>query len=76
MLRDHKFLFNERKVLENIKFKQIYALKIKDNKPSNEVKILNQNYGRIRDIGIMSDGSILFITDENEGGLYRIYQKQ
>jgi len=67
---------NDHLLVGSLKFKQIYALKIKDNKPSNEVKILNQNYGRIRDIGIMSDGSILFITDENEGGLYRIYQKQ
>jgi len=67
---------NNHLLVGSLKFKQIYALEIKDNKPINEVKILNQHYGRIRDIEIMSDGSILFITDENEGGLYRIYKKQ
>lgn len=67
---------NNHLLVGSLKFKQIYALEIKDNKPINEVKILNQNYGRIRDIEIMSDGSILFITDENEGGLYRIFKKQ
>ena len=67
---------NNHLLVGSLKFKQIYALEIKDNKPINEVKILNQNFGRIRDIEIMPDGSILFITDENEGGLYRIYKKQ
>ena len=67
---------NNHLLVGSLKFKQIYALEIRDNKPTNEVKILIQNYGRIRDIEIMSDGSILFITDENEGGLYRIYKKQ
>ena len=65
---------NNHLLVGSLKFKQIYALEIKNNKPISEIKILKKNYGRIRDIEIMSDGSILFITDENKGGLYRIFQ--
>ena len=44
-------------------------------------KILQDVYGRIRDIEVMNDGSIIFLTDEEKngiykGGLYKIYKPE
>ena len=36
--------------------------------------ILKNEIGRIRDIEIAADGSILILTDEDRGGIYRLYR--
>ena len=66
-------------LLGSLKFKQIHAIKILNNYPILERKLLDRSYGRIRDLEIMNDGSILFITDEDtsgkhKGGLYKIFR--
>ena len=67
-------------LIGSLKFKQIHAIKILNNYPILERKLLDSSYGRIRDLEIMNDGSILFITDEDtsgkyKGGLYKIFRK-
>ena len=67
-------------LLGSLKFMQIHAIKILNNYPILERKLLDRSYGRIRDLEIMNDGSILFITDEDtsgkyKGGLYKIFRK-
>ena len=70
----------EHLLIGSLKFKQIHAIKILNGHPVLERKLLNKSYGRIRDLEVMNDGSILFITDEDKsgrykGGLYQIFRK-
>ena len=71
---------NNHLLIGSLKFKQIHAIKILNGHPVLERKLLNKSYGRIRDLEVMNDGSILFITDEDKsgrykGGLYKIFKK-
>ena len=73
------FRIKDHLLIGSLKFKQIHAIKVLNNYPILERKLLSKSYGRIRDLEIMSDGSILFITDEDKngrykGGLYKIYR--
>ena len=71
---------NDHLLIGSLKFKQIHAIKILNDHPVLERKLLSKSYGRIRDLEVMNDGSILFITDEDKsgrykGGLYKIFRK-
>ena len=71
---------NDHLLIGSLKFKQIHAIKILNGHPVLERKLLNKSYGRVRDLEVMNDGSILFITDEDKsgrykGGLYKIFKK-
>lgn len=58
----------------SLKFKSLYLVELEVNLPISE-KVLFQNLiGRIRDVAVAADGSILILTDETNGGLYRLYQ--
>jgi glucose/arabinose dehydrogenase len=41
-------------------------------RPISESIWLDKELGRIRDIAVMKDGSILVLNDQADGGLYRI----
>ena len=47
----------------------------KNNIVVSEEKILTNQIGRIRDLKEMSDGSIIIINDEFNGGVYRLYKQ-
>ena len=56
----------------SLKFKRLYLVIIKDGKPVRESIMLDSTIGRIRDVAVSFDGSILLLSDEDEGGLFRI----
>jgi glucose/arabinose dehydrogenase len=58
-----------------LKFKRLHILSIKNKKILDERVILQDKIGRIRDIEEMSDGSLIIINDEYNGGVYRLYKK-
>ena len=43
--------------------------------PSSEESIFKNTFGRIRDVDVLQDGSILILNDETEGGLFRISRR-
>ena len=47
-------------------------MQITDDLPQTEFVILDDAIGRIRDVAVASDGSILLLSDETDGGLYRL----
>ncbi len=57
-----------------LKFKSIYAVSLKDNLPDSEEIFLRNEVGRIRDLIMADDGSLLVLSDAAEGGLYRIHR--
>ena len=64
----------------SLKFKRLYQVIFdKDLNPTSERIIIDGTIGRIRDIAIASDGSVLLLRDANDkqtpaGGLYRLSQ--
>ena len=40
--------------------------------PQDEFVILDGSIGRVRDVAVESDGAILLLSDEPDGGLYRL----
>ena len=72
---------NNHLLIGALRAQNIYAVKIDDEILISEKKILQDVYGRIRDIEVMDDGSIIFLTDEEKngiykGGLYKIYKPE
>ena len=57
----------------SLKFRRIYKIELEDNLPARKEIVLDNKLGRIRDIEIMDDGSLIIINDEVNGGVYRIY---
>lgn len=56
----------------SLKFKRLYTVQITDDLPQTEFVILDDAIGRVRDVAVASDGSILLLSDETDGGLYRL----
>ena len=72
---------NDHLIIGSLKFQQIHAIKIVNNYPILERRLLSKPFGRIRDLEVMYDGSILFLTDEEKdgiykGGLYKIFKSK
>ena len=61
-------------LVSSLKFKSLYLVKIKNGLPQKELVLFKKRFGRVRDIEQLNDGSILIISDEKKGGLYRIYR--
>ena len=61
-------------LVSSLKFKSLYLVKIENELPQKELVLFKKRFGRIRDIEQLNDGSILIISDEKKGGLYRIYR--
>jgi glucose/arabinose dehydrogenase len=67
--------FQNKLIVGSLKFKRLHILSIKNKKILDERVILQDKIGRIRDIEEMSDGSLIIINDEYNGGVYRLYKK-
>ena len=61
-------------LVSSLKFKSLYIVKLENELPQKELVLFKKRFGRIRDIEQLNDGSILIISDEKKGGLYRIYR--
>tara|TARA_Y100000991_G_scaffold55043_1_gene40214 strand:+ start:314 stop:1462 length:1149 start_codon:yes stop_codon:yes gene_type:complete len=61
-------------LVSSLKFKSIYLVELKDGVPTRETVLFKNRFGRIRDIEQLKDGSILIISDEKKGGIYKIYR--
>ena len=61
-------------LVASLKFRRLYHLKLADNLPNEEVVILDRKIGRIRDVEVAPDGSVLLLSDEAQGGVYRLYR--
>lgn len=66
--------FNGHLLVSSLKFKSIYLVELSNDLPFRERVLFKNRFGRIRDIEQLFDGSILIISDEKKGGLYRIYR--
>jgi len=67
--------FKNKLNLGSFKFKKVHILTTKNKKIFNEKVILENKIGRIRDIEEMSDGSLIIINDEYNGGVFRLYKQ-
>ena len=61
-------------LVSSLKFKSLYLVKLENELPKIEEALFKKRFGRIRDIEQLNDGSILIISDEKKGGLYRVYR--
>jgi aldose sugar dehydrogenase len=50
----------------------IARVKISNGRASEAERLLEDKFGRIRDVRFGPDGAIWFATDDNEGAIYRI----
>lgn len=66
------FDFKGQLLVGSLKFRSLYLVTLKDNRPSSETVLLKNKIGRIRDVEIAPDGAILLLSDETDGGLYRL----
>tara|TARA_B100000902_G_scaffold247508_1_gene234212 strand:+ start:2184 stop:3266 length:1083 start_codon:yes stop_codon:yes gene_type:complete len=74
----NKTMFNEFKghlLVGSLKFRTLYLVKLKNDRPISENIVFKNKIGRIRDVAVSKDGSILLLTDEREGGLYRLFKE-
>lgn len=58
--------------VSSLVFGQLARLEIKNNKVIKEERLLKGEFGRIREVQQGPDGLIYFITDDSNGGLYRL----
>lgn len=56
----------------SLKFKRLYLVQLSAGVPQDEFVILDGSIGRVRDVAVESDGAILLLSDEPNGGLYRL----
>ena len=61
-------------LVTSLKFRSLYHVEIENGLPVRETPLLKGIIGRIRDVEIAPDGSILLLSDEASGGLYRLFQ--
>ena len=66
--------FSGKLLVSSLKFRSVCLVDLDSEKPAKETVILQNSIGCIRDIEIAPDGSILLLTDEDRGGLYRLYK--
>ncbi len=59
----------------SLKYKALYAVKIKDQKPISELVVFKNKIGRIRDVLVHPTGYILLLNDEHNGGLYKMRKR-
>jgi len=66
--------FKNKIILGSLKYKRLHILSLQDNIVVNEQIFLENKIGRIRDIEEISDGSLIIINDEYDGGVYRLFK--
>ena len=83
MNSDEKVMFTDLQgslLVGSLKFRRLYSISInKDGLPESESIVIDGTFGRIRDVVVAKDGSILILNDEAslskpEGGLYRLFR--
>ena len=47
-------------------------MRLSDGTPRDEQVVMDRAIGRVRDVAIAPDGSILLLNDEASGGVWRI----
>tara|TARA_E500000331_G_scaffold198268_1_gene190438 strand:+ start:1028 stop:2152 length:1125 start_codon:yes stop_codon:yes gene_type:complete len=68
--------FSGKLLIGALKYRCIYLISLSpDNKPEKEECIFKNRFGRVRDIEVMNDGSILVINDDKKGHLFRLLKK-
>ena len=57
-----------------LKFTSIYRVELDPdtNRPVAQERLFNGDFGRVRDVEMATDGSVLVLSDAPDGGLYRI----
>ncbi len=58
----------------SLKFRLLALVRLDGNHVINEREILRDQIGRIRDVAVGSDGAVYLLTDEDDGGLWRLGQ--
>ena len=61
-------------LVSSLKFKSLYLVKLSNGLPYTEEFFFKNKFGRIRDIEVLNDGSIVIINDLKNGGIYHIYR--
>ena len=56
----------------SLKFRSLYHIRLEGGRPVSEQALLKREIGRVRDVAMAADGSILLLSDEENGGLYRL----
>lgn len=56
----------------SLKFRTLVRLSLEGNKVVSEERLLKGEIGRIRDVQQAPDGYLYLLTDESDGGLYRL----
>ena len=65
--------FSGKLLIGALKYRCVYLIGLSsNNKPETEECIFKNIFGRVRDIEVMADGSILVINDEKNGHLFRL----
>jgi glucose/arabinose dehydrogenase len=59
-------------LVPSLKFRSLYHVELENGTPVRETSYLRRNLGRLRDVEVLPDGSILLLSDESQGGVYRI----
>ena len=60
-------------LIGSLKFMRLFVVSMgKNGYPTSETNILKNVVGRVRDVEVLKDGSILILNDEQDGGLFRI----
>ena len=64
--------FNGHLLVGSLKFKRLYLVRLSAGVPQDELVIFDGSIGRVRDVAVAPDGAILLLSDEADGGLYRL----
>ena len=67
--------WNNDLLVTSLKFKMLIKLRIEDGKVADELIILNNKIGRIRDVDVNSKGEIFLIADEQNSGIWKLNKK-
>ena len=59
-------------LVTSLKFRSLYHVEIENGLPVRETPLLKGAIGRLRDVEIAPDGSILLLNDEASGGVWRL----
>ena len=59
-------------LVPSLKFRSLYVVRLDGGLPRSETVVLEGRIGRIRDVAVDRDGSVLLLSDESSGGLYRL----
>ena len=59
-------------LVTSLKFRRLYNMQLQNNLPVRQSVILDRRIGRIRDVEVAPDGAILLLSDEANGGLFKL----